>query len=124
MVDEEKLISSGDLLHESGHLAVTPANLRKFQNDEVELVDFQPDVLEVEAIAWSYAACVYLGIDPRIVFHDQGYQGKSEALLLNFRLGIFLGVNQLEEAGLTYSKQTAEKLDEEPYPAMRKWCKD
>jgi hypothetical protein len=124
LVNEEKLLFPGDLLHEAGHLAVTPAHLRKLQSDEIELDDFQPDILEVEAIAWSYAACVHLGIEPEIVFHKDGYKGNSEALLLNFSLGIFFGVNQLEDAGLTLTQQTAQKLGKESYPKMLKWCKD
>lgn len=124
LVDEEKLLFPGDVLHEAGHLAVTPANLRGEQSDEIVLPGLQPDILEVEAIAWSYAACLHLGIEPEVVFHESGYKGNSQALLLNFSFGIFLGVNQLELAGLTLTPQTAEKLGKEPYPKMLKWCKD
>ena len=124
LVDEEKLLYPGDLLHEAGHIAVTPANLRNRLNDEISLPDFQSGVLETEAIIWSYAACIYLDIDPQIVFHPNGYQGKSEALLSNFKMGVFLGVNQLEDAGMTFSKRTAAESGEKPFPEMIKWCKD
>lgn len=124
LVDKEKLLYPGDLLHEAGHIAVTPAHLRNELNDEISLPDFLLGILETEAIIWSYAACVYLGLDPRIVFHSNGYQGKSEALLLNFSIGIFPGINQLEDAGMTFSEQTAAKLGAESFPKMIKWCKD
>lgn len=124
LVDEEKLLYPGDLLHEAGHLAVTPARLRTELNDEISLPDFQPGVLETEAIIWSYAACVHLELDPRIVFHPAGYQGKAEALLSNFALGIFIGVNQLEDAGMTFSERQAASLNTKPFPKMLKWLKD
>jgi hypothetical protein len=124
LVDEEKLSYPGDLLHEAGHLAVTPARLRAELNDEISLPDFLPGVLETEAIIWSYAACVHLALDPRVVFHPAGYQGKSEALLSNFALGIFIGVNQLEDAGMTFSERRAEALGAESFPKMIKWLKD
>lgn len=124
LFDEEKLSYPGDLLHEAGHLAVTPAHLRGGLNDEISLPDFQPGVLETEAIIWSYAACIYLELDPRIVFHPAGYQGKSEALLSNFALGIFIGVNQLEDAGMTFSERNAADCGVESFPKMIKWLKD
>lgn len=123
-VDEEKLLYPGDLLHEAGHIAVTPARLRNELNDEISLPDFQSGVLETEAIIWSYAACVHLDLDPRIIFHPNGYQGKSDALLSNFRIGVFPGVNQLEDAGMTFSERTAADSGAEPFPKMLKWCKD
>jgi hypothetical protein len=34
---------------------------------------------EMAAIAWSYAACVHLGLEPTVVFHSDGYKGGSES---------------------------------------------
>ncbi len=124
LVDEDRLAFPGDLLHEAGHLAVAPAQLRKSLSDEVVLPDFHPSILEVAAIAWSYAACVHLGLDPSIVFHPGGYAGRSESLLLNFELGVFLGVNELEAAGLAYSPRTAAELNVAPYPEMQMWLRN
>ncbi len=123
LVDEEKLNFPGDLLHEAGHLAVAPAELRSQLNDEVALPDAFPEVLEAGAIAWSYAACVYLEIDPKIVFHSQGYGGRSESLLFNFSIGVFPGVSQLEDSGLVCRPHVAEVLGVEPYPNMLKWLR-
>lgn len=121
LVDEEKLEFPGDLLHEAGHLAVAPANLREKLSDEVVLPDFNPDVLETQAILWSYAACVYLEIDPQIVFHKGGYKRKSESLLLNFKLGVFIGLNGLEENEMAFSAAKAAEMGVEPFPKMYKW---
>ncbi len=124
LVDEEKLTYPGDLLHEAGHLAIAPSHLRGELGDKIELNEGIPDVVEVYAIAWSYAACVHLGIAPEIVFHDGGYRGKSEGLLFSFSLGVYIGSNGLEEAGLTFSPKKARELGVEPYPKMQKWLRD
>jgi hypothetical protein len=124
LVDEERLLYPGDLLHEAGHLAVAPAVLRKLLSDEVEVPGFHPELLEAQSIAWSYAACLHIGLDPCMVFHEGGYKGNSEGLLLNFSLGIFIGVEQLEEAGMTVCAANAESAGTAPYPAMTKWCRD
>ncbi len=124
LVDEERLAYPGDLLHEAGHLAVAPANLRKSLSDQVILPDANLDALETHAIAWSYAACVHLQIDPRIVFHEGGYKGRSKSLLFNFSLGIYVGLSGLEENEMTFSQRKARELGGLPFPAMRKWLSD
>jgi hypothetical protein len=123
-VDEEKLAFPGDLLHEAGHLAVVPGDLRGQLSDEVELPDFFPDTIEAAAMAWSYAAALYLEIDPRIVFHKEGYKGNSAALLQNFTLGAYIGVNELEEAKMTRTGENAMKSGTSAYPKMIKWLRD
>lgn len=123
-VDEDKLAFPGDLLHEAGHLAVIPGNLRNRLSDEVELPDFNMNSIESAAIAWSYAAALHLGLNPRVVFHENGYKGNSEGLLLGFGLGVFVGLNVLEEAGMSVSENAAKTLDISPYPQMIKWLAD
>jgi hypothetical protein len=124
LIDEEKLAFPGDLLHEAGHLAVAPAALREKLSDEVIVPETDLDALETQAIAWSYAACVHLRIDPRIVFHASGYKGRSEDLLFNFSLGIFPGLNGLEESRMAYSEIKARALGVSPFPVMQKWLRD
>lgn len=123
-VDPAKLKHPGDLLHEAGHLAITPAADRGALSGEVVTPNSLAELVELEAILWSYAACVHLAIDPRIVFHEDGYGGRSEALLLNFQLGVFPGLSGLERQGMTLSRAAAEQLGELPFPKMKKWLKD
>jgi len=123
LVDESRLKYPGDLLHEAGHLALAPAAMRGELSGEVNLPEENMDVIEVQAIAWSYAALVYLKLEPEVVFHEEGYKGKSEALLLNFRSGFYLGATGLEAAGMTAMGQAAEDLGVPPYPHMLKWLR-
>lgn len=123
VIDEKKLMHPGDILHEAGHLAVMPAEERARSNGEVETAAGWPEVVELEAICWSYAACVELGIDPRIVFHEHGYQGRSEALLRGFELGVFPGVPGLELYGMTYTAPKAAAADIDPFPVMQRWLR-
>ena len=124
LVDEEKLTYPGDLLHEAGHLAVAPRELRPELSGEVVLPEFNMDAVESQAIAWSYAACLYLHLDPTVVFHERGYKGKSEALLFNFSVGVYVGLNGLQEAGMAASTNQARELGSLPYPHMLKWLRD
>ena len=124
LVDEEKLTFPGDLLHEAGHLAVAPADLRENLSEEVILPGVNLDILEAQAITWSYAACVHLGIDPRIVFHKGGYRDNSESLLLGFTLGLYLGLKDLEENAMAFSERKAAELGVAPFPQMQKWLRD
>lgn len=123
-VDESNLEFPGDLLHEAGHLAVAPANLRSQLSDTVELPDLNIDSLESAAMLWSYAAAIHLQIDPRIVFHEGGYKGNSESILFNYSLGVFFGLNLLEEAEMTFNSVNAKIIGIEPFPRMVKWLRN
>jgi hypothetical protein len=123
IVDEERLTYPCDLLHEAGHLAVAPSELRVKMSDNQVATDQPDEVSEVYAIAWSYAAAVKLGIEPDQLFHEGGYHGHSKGLQLNFTLGVYLGVNGLEEYGLAVGKQRATAMGVEPYPHMIAWVR-
>ena len=114
IVDPEKLKYPGDLLHEAGHLAIAPAELRPTLNGEVVLPGVDANALELAAMLWSYAACVHHGIDPHTVFHDYGYRGQARRLLATFEIGNFPGLHVLVSAGMT----------DAGFPVMRKWMRD
>jgi len=120
LVDEVRLAHPGDLLHEAGHLAVVPAQKRKLLHGDVGSDPGE----EMAAIAWSYAAALYLGIDPAVVFHPSGYSGGSQAILMNFSQGRYFGVPLLEWFGLTADKKTAAIQQVSQYPHMLKWLRD
>lgn len=124
VVDPRTLLYPGDLLHEAGHLAFAPASLRRSLSGEVVIPGVSAEVVEVQAICWSYAACLYLTIDPAFVFHPDGYHGRSESILLNFRLGNYLGLPGLEAAGMAFSPVKALERGVEPFPVMQKWLAD
>jgi hypothetical protein len=120
IVDENKLLYAGDLLHEAGHIAVTPPHLRQKINDsdDIFLLD---EANEMAAIAWSYAACVHLAIDAHIVFHEHGYKGAGASIAGNFIGGNYFGVPLLQWYGMTYDNKQAKQLAVSPYPAMINW---
>ena len=124
LIDRSTVLHAGDLLHEAGHIAVSPSAARPTLSGTVEILTSIPELVELEAILWSYAACLHLGIDPRVVFHEHGYHGRSESLLGNFELGVYLGVQGLEAAGLTLSPAEAAKTGLRPFPVMQKWLRD
>lgn len=121
IIDRDKLLYPGDILHEAGHIAVVPAAERKSLTGN--LIGGRPNAPaeEMTAIAWSYAACKYLEIDPSYVLHDQGYQGGGSAIVENFNNGNYFGVPVLQWLGMT---TTDIKSGKPVYPAMIKWMRD
>ena len=124
LVDERKLEYPGDLLHEAGHLAIAPADVRPALSGEVVIPGANMDLVEAYVTAWAYAAVVYLGLEPEILFHQGGYRGKSKSLIFTFSVGVYPGANGLEELGLTATGENARQLGIAPYPNMLKWVRD
>jgi hypothetical protein len=124
LIDLENLKYPGDILHEAGHLAVaTPAS--RIQMDGIldgSMNDAPAE--EMMAIAWSYAAALYIGIDPFIVFHENGYKGGGGYIADSFSRGEYFGVPMLEWIGLCANKQRAIEKNIELYPTMIKWVRE
>lgn len=120
IIDADKLKYQGDLLHEAAHIAVVPAAERKslYGYSIAERKDGPAE--EMMAIAWSYAACIHLGIDPAFVFHPHGYKEGAQAIIENFRQGKYIGVPVLQWLGMTSTSASDNKV----YPAMIKWLRD
>jgi hypothetical protein len=116
--DPARLDWPGDLLHEAGHVAVTPPEersmLSEIRSDPAE---------EMSAIGWSYAAALAIGLEPTVVFHEHGYLGGSRSLLENFAEGRFLAVPMLQYYGMTLEKRPAAERGEQPYPHMVSWLR-
>ena len=124
IIDRDSLKYPGDILHEAGHIAVVPAaertklnagSIRKRKDREAE---------EMMAIAWSYAACIHIGLDPYFVFHENGYKDGGAYIVDAFMEKQYFGLPMLQWIGLTTNEKDALSLQEAPYPHMLKWLRD
>ena len=70
---------------------------------------------EMAAIAWSYAACMHLGLPLAVLFHDSGYKGDAAWLAQTFSQGHYIGLPILEWKGMCTSGGDA------PFPHMQHW---
>ena len=120
VIDREKLRYPGDILHEAGHLATMPPEIRKTMDDNLEGNDLHQGG-ELMAIAWSYAACVFLKIDPHVVFHEDGYKGGGSHIVENFSKGNYFGVPLLQWCGMTYDQKTGAENGQKSFPSMIRW---
>lgn len=120
LIDEEKLLYPGDILHEAGHLAVVSPDRRKMMCGNA---GGDPGN-EMAAIAWSYAAAVYLDLDLTVVFHGEGYRGGSSAIVEQFARRRYFGVPILEWLGMTADEKNAAVLKVQPYPHMLNWLRN
>jgi hypothetical protein len=117
VVDRAALRWPGDLLHEAGHIATTPAALRASLDDQ--LAD-DPAIAhrgEAEATAWAWAALTQLALPAELLFHEGGYHGHSAGLALTYAMGVYPGATGLAQAGMT-------RLGgEDGYPRMQRWLR-
>jgi hypothetical protein len=124
VVDVDRLRYPGDLLHEAGHLAVLAPSRRRAFGDPGGTGGLDMREVEIQAIAWSYAAAIHLQLDPALVFHAGGYHGHAAGLLRNFALGVHIGVSHLQDAGMAVTVKEAERLGALPYPHMIRWLRE
>jgi len=124
IIDKDQLKYPGDILHEAGHIAVVPAPERILLNAATIEKRPEREAEEMMAIAWSYAACVHLNIDPLLVFHEHGYKGGGKNIAENFGNKKYFGVPVLQWIGLTVEEKNAAEMNVEPYPHMIKWLRD
>jgi hypothetical protein len=117
--DALKLQACSDLLHEAGHIAVTPFALRQTLCGVVLPEQQIAYAGEVEAIAWSFAAATHIGMPLDVLFHKDGYRGNAGALAFNFSLGVYPGVHGLKCAGFFDSDDGQST----PYPRMARWLR-
>jgi hypothetical protein len=117
VIEPEKLLYPGDLLHEAGHLAMMDPVRRAATNGDAGGDGGE----EMGAIAWSYAAALHIEIDASVVFHSSGYRGASASILENFAAGRYIGVPMLQWKGLAVDDRRGRELGVEPYPHMLRW---
>jgi hypothetical protein len=119
VIDEDRLLYPGDILHEAGHIAVTPPERRAVLDHNVG----SDGAEEMMALAWSYAAALAIGIDPALVFHEHGYKGDGAEILRDFRDGWVVGLPVLQWAGMAYDEAHAEHFGRPAFPAMERWLR-
>lgn len=122
-VDVTRLQWPADLLHEAGHLAVLPPELRTRQSGALHDCEHVPHAGEAEATAWAYAAARAIGVPAEVLFHDGGYHGRGKALAMTFSLGVYPGLHGLMQAGMAHGLAQARELGTQPYPHMRHWLR-
>lgn len=122
LVDEDKLTYPGDLIHEAGHIALTPKAERAELNGNVDEEKNSKDSLESGAILWSWGTLTYLELDPEVVFHEGGYRGTSEWFIENFTSGNYIGLPLLQWMKLCKHPDSEE--DVPGFPHMIKWLRD
>jgi hypothetical protein len=124
IIDREKLLYPGDILHEAAHIAIVPAAERA--GLDAASIATRPDnqAEEMMAIAWSYAACVYLQMDPYFVFHDNGYKGGGSYIADNFKEKRYFGLPMLQWKGMAVDEKNAAIQGIKPYPFMIRWMLD
>ncbi|KAA2239505.1 hypothetical protein F0L74_25225 [Chitinophaga agrisoli] len=114
VIDEQALEQPGDILHEAGHIAVVPAADRPKLMGATIIDRRDREAEEMMAIAWSYAVCIYLQIDPHFVFHDKGYNGGSSYITDTCSKNIYFGIPMLQAIGLTAND----------YPDVVRWLRE
>jgi hypothetical protein len=122
LIDKNQLKYIGDTLHEAGHIALMTPEERKSLSGSLEGQN-NAEANEMAVIAWTYAACLEIGIDPKIVFHPDGYKGDSENILENFNHGRYFGVPILEWYGMTDRVINVEQNNTKSYPKMVSWVR-
>jgi len=124
LIDPEKLLYPGDILHEAGHLAVAPPESRAAMDGALDPNSDQAISEELMSIPWSYAACLYLGLEPTVVFHPDGYHGGGKSIIENFSQGRYFGIPMLQWVGLTLDEKNAAEKNLPPFPHMLKWVRE
>lgn len=117
VIDMELLRYPGDLLHEAGHIAVTPTSERRSLTGDVHKCGHGP-ADEMAAIAWSWAALQKMGGDPEFLFHAQGYKGGSKTYIQAFSSGGGFGYPLLAWYGMTEMPGHPEA-----FPKMKRWLR-
>lgn len=125
VIDEEKLLYPGDLLHEAGHIAVMKPEDRITNSGNIgeQKSKNDSDGEELMAIAWSYAALNHLNLEPEVVFHPAGYKGAAEWYIEQYTSGNFIALPVLQWIGLCYDEKNAKIHGVQPYPNMIKWLR-
>lgn len=119
VVDINQLQHPGDILHEAGHIAVVPAKDRSRLTATSIINRTNREAEEMMAIAWSYAVCIYLEIDPYFVFHAEGYRNGGVYIVESCGNNTYFGSSMLQQIGLT-----ADESKTSSFPNLKQWLRN
>ena len=117
LVDEKRMMSPGDILHEAGHLALKAPEERAADPFRATGAE------EISVLAWSYAAALHIGLDLKVLFHGLANGDLHEAILDNFPRGQFIGLPMLQRWGMTVEPRLAVPGGPAPFPHMLRWVR-
>ncbi|MCB2377591.1 hypothetical protein LGH70_08355 [Hymenobacter sp. BT635] len=115
LLDRESLLYPGDILHEAGHIALTPAAERHLLSANITENHPEKEGEELGVLAWTYAASRALGLPPEVVFHPAGYLDQSAWLIETFQSGRNIGLPLLVWMQLTTT---------DTFPRMARWLRE
>lgn len=115
--DKNRLKFPGDILHEAGHIAVTPKEERSLIGTEKMDPAWPSDGDEIASVLWSYAALRQMEIEPEVVFHPEGYKNQSDWIIEQFESGNFIGLPLLDWMGLS------DGVNDKAFPKIVKWLR-
>ncbi|MCU0324306.1 MAG: hypothetical protein MUF45_03505 [Spirosomaceae bacterium] len=122
LIDKDKLKHVGDVMHEAGHIALMSPEERQTVSGSLDGILY-PEAVEMMTLAWSYAACLEIELDPYVVFHKDGYKGDSESIVSNFQQGSIIGLPMLQWLGLTNDRIDPTQNKTVVYPKMITWIR-
>jgi hypothetical protein len=147
-IDPDRLVGSGDVLHEAGHIVVLPSRWRSALGNDIvvtldEAVAADPDAKddpklrtsiimgEFMAQAWSYAVVKELGLPLECVFFPGSYRIHTDVKPHPYSTwmasGTHHGVLALSQVGMTGGAGIFELMGANglpPFPKMTKWLQD
>lgn len=100
LIDGQKLLYPGDVLHEAGHIALTPPSERPFLNQDVLGSQSPKESEEIGVLLWTYLVSKEIGLPVEVVFHAGGYKGGSNWLIEQFEGGTLIGLPLLVWMGI------------------------
>jgi len=123
IIDKSMLKHPGDILHEAGHIAVVSSAARRRLTEKSIIKSKNREAEEVMAIAWSYAACMHLKIDPVFVFHENGYRNGSSSLIESCEKNEYIGMFMLQSVGMAVDRND-KRNEGTSHIHMKRWLRE
>ncbi|MGA3976999.1 hypothetical protein ACI2UK_13995 [Ralstonia nicotianae] len=129
------------LLHEAGHLAITPLRFRTLMSDNlsagmramfrvIEEMSLEPDhplmraaiqCSDPEATAWAWAAGLEIGLPENEIIQDDEYDGDGASIRQSLSMKAYVGINGLAHAGFCVPRKAGVLP---MYPRLKFWTQE